>query len=414
MSKIYILSLGCPRNLADSEVIAGRLKLKGHVIVDTPDADIGIVNTCAFIKEAKQESIDAVLDLIELKNKGRLKKIFVAGCLPQRYGKELVEHLREVDGYWGRISLNHAHERLRLTPAHYAYVKISDGCRNNCSYCIIPKIKGKYASRSIKSIIDEVDILNKAKTSEINIVGQDTTLYGVDIYKKQNLASLLKEIIKHSRNIHWIRLLYLHPAHIQDALLDLIASEQKICKYVDLPVQHINNRILKIMNRHTTRNDILKLIDKIRKKIPGVALRTALIVGFPTETEKEFKELEDFVRDASFERLGVFVYSREERTRAFNLRPQISDKLKNERFDRLMSLQQEISCQINKKYLGTIQEVLIEEKNKSNIYLGRTQMDAPEVDGLVYVKSAKALSPGDFVKVKINDTLEYDLAGELA
>jgi ribosomal protein S12 methylthiotransferase len=208
--------------------------------------------------------------------------------------------------------------------------------------------------------------------------------------------------------------LYLHPAHIEDALLELIAREQKICKYVDLPIQHINNRLLKIMNRHTKKEEISKLIDKIRKKIPGVALRTALIVGFPTETEKEFRELEDFIRDVSFERLGVFKYSREEGTRAYSLKPQISDKIKNERFSRLMELQQEVSSGINKKYLGTLQEVLIEEKNKSNIYLGRTQMDAPEVDGLVYVKSAKTLVPGDFVKVKIKDTLEYDLAGELA
>ncbi|MDD5237221.1 MAG: 30S ribosomal protein S12 methylthiotransferase RimO, partial [Candidatus Omnitrophica bacterium] len=406
--------LGCPRNLADSEIIAGRLKAKGYTIVDTPRADIGMVNTCAFIKEAKEESIEAILGLVELKNKGALKKVIVSGCLPQRYGGELARHLKEVDGFTGRISLNHTSNRYRSTPQHYAYVKISDGCRNNCSYCVIPKIKGPYASRTEDSVLQEIDCLNKAGTSEINIIGQDTTLYGTDLGKCQSLHHILKKIIKHGKNIHWVRLLYLYPGHVQDELLELIAAEPKVCKYIDLPIQHINDRILKLMHRHTTGAQIRKLLEKVRKKIPGVAIRTALITGFPTERDEEFRELLDFVRESKFERLGVFVYSREEDTRAAGLKPQVPEKTRRARFDELMSLQQEISLEINRKYLGTVQEVLIEAEEKENIYLGRTEMDAPEVDGSVYVKSDKKLNPGEFVKVNINDTLEYDLAGDLA
>ncbi|MCM8770878.1 MAG: 30S ribosomal protein S12 methylthiotransferase RimO [Candidatus Omnitrophica bacterium] len=414
MKKVYILSLGCPRNLVDSEIISGRLKAKDYTIVDTAEADVAIVNTCAFIKEAKEESIEAILDLIELKEKGILKKVIVAGCLAQRYGKTLTQHLKEVDGLVGRISLNHTKERFRLTPPHYAYVKISEGCINNCSYCVIPKIKGRYTSRPLESILTEVRSLDRTKTKEINIIGQDITLYGTDLNQGKGLELLLREILKCIKHIRWIRLLYLHPAHLEDGLLDLLAKEERLCRYIDLPLQHINNRLLKLMQRKTSKEEILRLIEKIRKKIPQVAIRTSLLVGFPSETDDEFEELIDFVRQTKFERLGAFIYSREEGTLAYNLKPQIPLKIKQARFNRLMSLQQEISQSVNQKYLGTVQEVLIDERQKDNIYLGRTQMDAPEVDGLVYIKSDKNLKSGDFVKVKITDTLEYDLVGELA
>lgn len=412
MDKIGILSLGCPRNLVDSEIILSRLKSKGYSIVDLANADIGILNTCSFITEAKQESIEAIFDLIDLKRQGRLKKILVFGCLPQRYKEKLIPHLKEVDAFVGRISLNHTKKICSLTPRHYAYVKICEGCINNCSFCIIPKIKGEFTSRSQDSIIEEVKALDERGVKEINIIGQDITLYGKDIYKNLTLVELLKNILKNTTNIDWIRLLYLHPSRITDDLLDLIRNETRITKYIDLPLQHINERILRLMGRDITKTKILRLIDKIRDKIPGVAIRTALIVGFPTETDKEFKELLKFIEEIKFERLGVFIYSREEGTPAYNLKPQITEKIKNERFNTIMSRQQEIAQKINERYLGKVIDALIDEKEDGH-YLGRSQYDAPEVDGIVFVKSSIPLMPGEFKKVKITDTLEYDLVGEI-
>jgi ribosomal protein S12 methylthiotransferase len=409
--KIGILSLGCPRNLVDSEGILSRLKLKGYPIVDLEDADIGIINTCSFIKEAKQESIEAILDLIDLKAQGRLKKIIVYGCLSQRYKEELLPHFKEVDAFIGRVSLNHTRKSYSLTPEHYAYVKICEGCVNNCSFCVIPQIKGKFSSRGIDSVIEEVRRLDEQKVKEINIVGQDITLYGKDQYRSPKLAGLLRKILGHTRGINWIRLLYLYPSRISDDLLGLIKDEPRICKYIDLPIQHINNRILKLMNRDATKEEILRLIDKIRRRIPDVAIRTSLIVGFPTETDREFKELWEFVRSVQFDRLGAFIYSREEGTPAYSFKPQVSQRAAQERLQIIMSTQQEIARGLNEKYLGRVMDVLIDEKENDS-YLGRTQYDAPEVDGIVFVKSAGPLCPGDLIKVKITDTLEYDLAGE--
>lgn len=411
MNKVGILSLGCPRNLVDSETIVSRLKLKGYQIVDIEDARIGILNTCSFIKEAKEESIEAILELIDLKKQGRLKKIIIYGCLPQRYKEELLPSLKEVDAFLGRISLNHTKKRCLLTPRHYAYVKVCEGCQNNCSFCIIPKIKGRFTSRSINSVIEEVKSLEGEAVKEINIIGQDITLYGGDLYKKFKLTELLKNILSNAKNINWVRLLYLHPSRITDDLLGLIKNEERICKYIDLPLQHINNRILKLMNRDTTRAQILKLIEKIRKKIPAVALRTSLIAGFPTETDREFNELLEFIEEIKFERLGVFMYSREEGTPAYNFRPQVSQQIKEERFNTIMSRQQKIAKKINEKFIGKVIDVLIEEK-EHDYYLGRSQYDAPEVDGVVFVKSPHALSPGELIKARVTDTFEYDLVGE--
>lgn len=414
MKKAYILSLGCPRNLADSEVLCGRLKKKGFSIVETPCADIGIVNTCAFIKDAKQESIDAILDLIQLKKEGKIKKVVVAGCLPQRFGSGLTKHLKEVDSFIGRISLHHhTGEHFRLTPPHFSYVKISEGCRNFCSYCIIPSIKGRYESRVRASIIDEAQKLDAAGAKEINIVGQDITLYGSDRHETQGLITLIRDILKHTKRIHWLRLLYLHPRRISVELLELIAHEPRICKYVDVPIQHCNDRILKLMNRQTTKRQITQCIERIRKIVPHVALRTSVIVGFPGETKEEFQELYDFIGQVQFERLGAFSYSREEGTRAYAMKPQISEKTKNARLDAIMRRQQEIAELVNSRFLGTTQEIIIDEIDKDGVYLGRTQFDAPEVDGMVYVHAKRKLSPGNFANVRITDTLEYDLVGDM-
>ncbi|MBU0709577.1 MAG: MiaB/RimO family radical SAM methylthiotransferase [Candidatus Omnitrophica bacterium] len=412
MKKVGILSLGCPRNLVDSESILGRINAKGYPVVDMNKADIGIINTCAFIEDAKKESIDAILDLLELKKEGRLERVIVYGCLSQRYKEQLSREFPEVDAFVGRVSLNHETRRYPLTPAHFAYLKICESCVNNCSFCIIPKIKGRFQSLDMDSVLRKVEGFNKQGVSELNIIGQDITGFGMDLYKRPRLSWLLREILKKATDIDWIRLLYLYPNRISEELLELISSEKKFCKYIDLPIQHINQRILSLMNRDTTKEETIKLIAKIRKIIPGVVLRTSIIAGFPSETEKEFKELLRFLKEVRFERLGAFIYSREENTPAYGFQGQIPEKIKIERFDAIMSLQREVSSEVNSRMIGQIIDVLIDEEENGS-YLGRSQYDAPEVDGLVYVRSKQKLKAGDFVKVKINDTLEYDLIGEV-
>jgi len=409
--KVGILSLGCVRNLVDSEHLLGRLRLKGSRIVDIAKADVGILNTCAFIKDAKLESIEAILDLIELKKNGRLKKIIVCGCLSQRYPDQLRKEFPEVDAFIGRHELTAEPARYALTPGHYAYLKICEGCLNNCSFCVIPRIKSSFRSLRMPDILRRAREFNSQGLSELNIIGQDITGYGRDIYGRFRLPELVRKIAAGSGRIGWLRLLYLYPSRISDDLLKTIRDQERICKYIDLPVQHINERILRLMNRHTGKKAILKLIENIRKTIPGVCLRTSLIVGFPSETGKEFRELLDFVRDARFERLGVFSYSREEDTRAFFLPGQVPAKVKEERFNAVMTCQQEISRQVNRGFMGKTLKVLIDEKRNGD-YIGRSQYDAPEVDGVVYVRTARKLSPGDFVEARIIDTLEYDLIGE--
>ncbi|TRZ96421.1 MiaB/RimO family radical SAM methylthiotransferase [bacterium] len=410
--KIGILSLGCPRNLVDSESILGRLKAKGYPLVDLDKADIGIVNTCAFIEDAKRESIDAILDLIQLKKEGKLKKVIVYGCLPQRYQDYLIKELPEIDAFCGRISLNHDFPLVSLTPKHYRYLKICEGCINACSFCVIHRIKGRFASLDRGSLLKKVEEFDRQKIAELNIIGQDITGYGLDLYGAAGLPQLLRRLIARSKNIGWIRLLYTYPNRVSDDLLSLIKDQPRICKYIDLPIQHINDRILKLMNRRTTSREILRLIDKIRKNIPGAAIRTSLIVGFPSETDAQFRDLLKFIRQVRFERLGAFIYSPEEGTPAANFKKQIPRKIKLERLDMIMAEQQKISRQVNRGFLGKTIEVLIDEKEKDG-YLGRSQYDAPEVDGLVYVKSKSALKPGEFVKVRIEDTLEYDLVGSV-
>ncbi|MDD5408557.1 MAG: MiaB/RimO family radical SAM methylthiotransferase [Candidatus Omnitrophica bacterium] len=411
--KLGILTLGCPRNLVDSESLLGRLNSKGYSIVDDiAEAEVVLVNTCAFIEEARRESVDAILDLVELKKRGKLKKIIVYGCLAQRY-KDLNKELPEIDAFVGALGLNHESKRFALTPKHYAYLKVCEGCVNNCSYCIIPKIKGRLNSLDESSIIRKVKGFNREKISELNIIGQDITGYGLDLSGKSQLCGLLNKIIRNAPDIGWIRLLYLNPERVSDELLELIRANEQVCKYIDLPIQHINNRILKLMNRLITKKEIVSLIDKIRKVIPGVCLRTSLIVGFPSETDKEFEELLDFVKEIQFERLGAFIYSREEDTAAYGFKGQITQELKQKRFDIIMAAQQAISAEVNARFLGRSMRVLIEEE-QDGAYIGRSQLDAPEVDGLVYVNSKRSLKAGEFAEVKITDTLEYDLAGEVA
>ena len=410
-AKIGILSLGCARNLVDSEGILGRLRSKGHEIVDLKDADVAIVNTCAFVEDAKKESIDAILDVIELKRKGKIKKIIVHGCLSQRYKDELRKELSEVDAFVGKVALDPGLDRFPIAARHYAYLKICEGCINNCSFCIIPKIKGRFTSLDESLILRKVRQFGKDKLSELNIIGQDITGYGIDHGGKPRLEALLRDLLKNAQGIGWIRLLYLNPERVTDELLGIIREAPKICKYIDLPIQHINDRILRLMKRGSKKKDIAALVHKIRKAIPGVALRTSVIVGFPTETDKEFKELVSFIEDAGFERLGAFIYSREEGTAAYSMKGQIPRKIKDNRFDAVMSVQQKVSRQVNLRLMGKIIDVLIDE-TKDECYLGRSRFDAPEVDGMVYVNSAKSLKPGDFVKVRVTDTLEYDLVGE--
>lgn len=437
--KISLISLGCARNLVDSEVIAGKLESKGFAVTgDTGSSDVLIINTCGFIEEAKRESIDIILKGARLKKEGRISKLIVCGCLTQRYPGQLSGDIPEIDALLGvdafrhidkaveavlrnkafvsvntpRFVYSHKSPRRVMTPPHYAYVKIAEGCRNRCSYCAIYNIRGRLKSRPISSIISEIKALSCAgKKAELNIIAQDTSSYGMDRYNKAMLPKLLRKISR-LKPAGWIRLLYTHPLHFTDELIEVIAEEDSICKYIDLPIQHISDKILTAMNRKVTRRDIESLIKKIRRRIPGVCLRTSVIVGFPNETEKDFKQLFDFISTAQFERLGAFIYSREDGTPAYGFKGQVAEKVKQRRFDSIMSLQQEVSEKVNARFSGKRLKVLIEEKREKGLYAGRTEYDAPEVDGMVYVRSKTSLRPGKFAEVKITDTLEYDLIGK--
>ena len=413
--KVGVINLGCARNLVDAQMMLGRLKKNGHRIVDVEQADTVIVNTCSFIAEARQESVDTILDLLELKKQGKIKKVIVAGCLAQRYGKDLTKEFKEVDAFVGTPTLQRDDNgaQLQLTPKHFAYVKICESCFNACSFCAIPKIKGKFISRTIESVVKEVQELDAKGVREINIIGQDITAYGMDIYREKSLARLLKELVKVTKNVQWIRLLYAFPAHVTDELIDVIASEEKICSYIDIPLQHVSDHILKEQNRNITTQGTWDLMKKFRSKIPNGFIRTTYIVGMPGETQADFDELRAFNQQMKFERVGVFVYSKEEDTKAASMPNHVPEKTKKERLDILMKDQQEISKKIQESFVGRRLKVLIEEKEKNSkeTYIGRSEYDAPDVDGLVYVRSSKALKAGDFVMVDITDAYEYDLAG---
>ena len=415
MKKTFsMISLGCPRNLVDSECLISEFKKAGYRLKERAiGADTVIINTCAFIEDAKKESIDTILKVIDAKKSGSVKRIIVAGCLPERYTNELESELKEIDEFRGVLDFKHTfktHDTRTLTPRHYAYLKISEGCRNTCTYCVIPRLKGPYTSRSIPSIVEEIKQLVHEDVKEIILVGQDTSLYGIDLYGKKKLAELLKTLEEISGK-RWLRLLYCHPANLDKDVIKVIRDSGVLCRYIDLPIEHINNKILKRMGRRISRADIVSLIDNIRNEIKGAAVRTSIIVGFPGETEKDFCELLAFIEEARFERLGLFKYSREEDTPAFRYEGQIPEKEKERRFAEAMSLQQKISAEINERFKGRTLKVLIEKKEK-DYYIGRTEYDAPEVDGIVYIRG-KNLKPGKFYDVRINDTYEYDLAGEV-
>ncbi|SCI98761.1 Ribosomal protein S12 methylthiotransferase RimO [uncultured Clostridium sp.] len=439
MLKIALESLGCSKNLVDAEIMMGILNRKGYKLVgDFEEADIILVNTCGFIESAKQESIDTILDLAQLKETGNLKLLIVTGCLAQRYSNELQAEIPEIDAIVGTgsyqqideiiaglekenniISLNDIEfaynedlPRYVTTPDYMAYLKIGEGCDNHCTYCIIPKLRGKYRSRKMEDIIREAKELASNGVKELVVIAQDTTKYGIDLYGEVKLPQLLEELAK-IEGIKWIRIMYSYPESITEELVKVIKKYDNICNYFDMPIQHASNKVLKLMNRHTTKEDIKSKVDMIRSYIPDATLRTTIIVGFPGETEEDFNELVQFAKDVEFDRLGAFTYSREEDTAADKLPNHIEEDIKLKRRDKLMLVQQEISQRLNAKKINNEYEVLIEEQIEDKVYVGRTQGDAEEIDSIVYVKSENQLEPGDFVKVKINNALEYDLMGDV-
>lgn len=437
MNNVHIVTLGCSKNDVDSSMMYSLLDKDKYKMVENPnEADILIVNTCGFIDAAKEESIDTILESVEYKNEGRCKKVLLSGCLAQRYPEELIKEIPEIDGIIGTGNIEYINELLdrslsgdlfvktdNLNSAYLEgirkekvntteYVKISEGCNNNCSYCIIPSLRGKNRSRKIEDVYKEVEYLVSKGAREIILIAQNTTDYGIDLYSKYSLANLIREISK-IEELKWIRVLYLYPDHFTDDLIEEFKNNDKLVNYVDMPLQHISDNVLKNMNRKTSKDHIIKTLKNLRKSVPDIVIRTTFIVGFPGENQEDFDQLVDFIEDIKFDKLGVFEYSREEGTRAASLDEQIPDNIKEERKNEIMAIQSDISGEILSKNLGKTFKVLIEEKIDDNNYVGRTYMDSPEIDGVTYVQSDKELEIGDFVQVEIIDSLDYDLVGEL-
>lgn len=439
MLKIALESLGCSKNLMDAEIMTGILKEKGYEFVEEfAEADIIIVNTCGFIRDAKQESIDTIVELSQLKEFGKLKYLIVTGCLAQRYADELLEEIPEIDAIVGTgnfMNISEIIDRLESeknvteigniefafdetlpryvsTPEHMAYLKIGEGCSNHCTYCIIPKLRGKYRSRKIEDIVEEAKTLAAEGVKELVVIAQDTTRYGEDLYGEAKLAELLEELAG-IEGIKWIRIMYSYPESITEKLIDVIAAHDNICSYFDMPIQHASNRVLKRMNRRTSKEDIRSKVEMIRNKIPDAVIRTTVIVGFPGETEEDLEELIEFMKEIKFDRLGAFAYSREEDTPADRMDGHMDEEIKEERRDRVMMVQQAISEEINQKREDKVFEVLIEEKAEEGVYVGRTQGDAEEIDSVVYVNSDEELEIGSFVNVYITEAMEYDLIGDV-
>ena len=439
MLKIALESLGCSKNLVDAEIMMGILNKKGYKLTgDFEEVDVILVNTCGFIESAKQESIDTIIEFANLKETGNLKLLIVTGCLAQRYSDELKQEIPEIDAIVGTGSYQNIDEILEglqkekqivslkdievvynedlpryvSTPEYMAYLKISEGCDKHCTYCIIPKLRGKQKSRKIEDIVAEAKTLSENGVKELVVIAQDSTMYGSDIYGEAKLPQLLEELAK-IEELKWIRIMYSYPESITEELVDVIRRHDNICSYFDMPIQHASNKILKLMNRQTTREELLAKINMIRTAIPNATLRTTLITGFPGEDEKDFEELVEFVKEVKFDKLGVFPYSREEGTAADKLPNHLEQEVKEQRRDTIMMVQQGISEEINQNKVGNIYEVLIEEQIENNVYVGRTIFDAEEIDSIVYVKSHTQLEPGDFVNVKINTALEYDLMGDI-
>lgn len=438
---ILFVSLGCDKNLVDSEVMLGLIQDKGYKITnDEKEADIIVVNTCCFIQDAKEESVTTILEMAELKKTAQLKALIVTGCLAERYKKEIQDEIQEVDGILGTSSYEKIVEvieevltgkktqnfqdinylpisktkRINTTGGYYSYLKIAEGCDKFCTYCIIPKVRGNYRSVPMEELVEEAERLGKSGIKELILVAQETTLYGQDIYGKKCLPELLKKLCK-VEGIQWIRILYCYPEEITEELIEVIKEEEKICNYLDMPVQHGADNILKRMGRRTNKQELLDVIEKLRSNIPDISLRTTLITGFPGETEEEHKELMGFIDLVGFDRLGVFTYSPEEDTPAAGMEDQIPEEVKEARKKELMELQQEISLDNAQDMVGTSLKVMIEGKlPEDNVYIGRTYKDAPNVDGFIFVTSDKELMSGDFVPVVVTSAKEYDLIGEVA
>ena len=439
--KVSMVSLGCPKNLVDAEVMLGVLAKQNYEITtDEKDADVIIVNTCSFIKEAKQESIDAILDLAERKQDGRCHTLIVSGCLPQRYQEELAQELPEVDifigtGDYPRIAEILAEKsgtdhqlryigdpdyiydetlpRLNSSPAWYSYLKIGEGCSNCCSYCIIPQLRGTYRSRPQNALVVEAEMLVARGVKELNIISQDITRYGSDLADGSSLETLIRRLAAID-GLRWIRLLYAYPDGITDSLIELIRDEPKVCKYLDIPIQHISDPVLKAMKRRSSEQQIRDLIAKLRSEIPGIALRTSLIVGFPGETVEDFTTLTQFVEQTQFDRLGVFCYSKEEGTPAAEMPEQITERVKRERYRKLMRAQARLSFRRNRSLIGTSEQVIVEGYSEETELLlkGRSSRQAPDIDGQVYITAGNA-NVGDIVTLKITDSSDYDLIGEI-
>ena len=437
---ILFISLGCDKNLVDSEVMLGLLDKKGYQIVDSEeDADIIVVNTCCFIHDAKEESIQTILEMAEYKKEGKLKALIVTGCLAQRYQQEIIDEIPEVDAVLGTTSYDHIVEaveealagnghvvledvdalpdvkekRLVTTGGHYAYMKIAEGCDKHCTYCIIPKLRGNYRSVPMEKLLAEAKDLADQGVKELILVAQETTVYGKDLYGEKSLHKLLRELCKIS-GIQWIRILYCYPEEIYDELIQTIKEENKVCHYLDLPIQHASDAVLKRMGRRTSKAQLVEIIEKLRKEIPDISLRTTLITGFPGETQEQHEELKDFVDEMEFDRLGVFTYSPEEDTPAATMTEQIPEEVKEDRQAELMELQQEIAFDLAEDMVGREVLVMIEGKGADeNAYVGRTYKDAPNVDGLIFINTDEELMSGDFARVRVTGALEYDLIGEL-
>ena len=437
---ILFISLGCDKNLVDSEVMLGLLDSKGYQIVDDETlADIIVVNTCCFIHDAKEESIQTILDMAQYKTEGRLKALVVTGCLAQRYQQEILEEIPEVDAVLGTTSYDkivdaveealegQGHvkmqdldalplvetKRLVTTGGHFAYLKIAEGCDKHCTYCIIPKIRGNYRSVPMERLIKEAQELADQGVKELMLVAQETTVYGMDLYGRKSLSKLLRELCKIS-GIRWIRILYCYPEEIDEELIQTIKEEPKICHYLDLPIQHASDGVLKRMGRRTSKAQLVEIIGRLRQEIPDITLRTTLITGFPGETKEQHEELMEFVDEMEFERLGVFTYSQEEDTPAAGFEDQVEEEVKEDRQAEIMELQQEIVFEQAESMIGREVLVMIEGKvADENAYVGRTYRDAPNVDGLIFVNTEEELMSGDFARVRVTGAAEYDLIGEL-
>lgn len=422
------MSLGCSKNLVDSEVLMAQLTANDFQVSfeKDADADIVVINTCGFIKDAKQESIDTILQHVRAKERGQVKKLYVMGCLAERYMKDLKKEIPDVDQYFGVNSLKEIissiggnykadliGERQLTTPSHYAYLKISEGCNRNCTFCAIPMMRGKHISKPVDEIIKEANNLAAKGVKELILIAQDLTYYGIDLYKKNQFAYLL-ENLSEVKGIEWIRLHYAYPAGFPEEAIKVIRQKSNICKYIDIPVQHINNRILALMQRGHSREQTIQLLQKIRQEIPDVALRTTIIVGFPGETQEEFDELLDFISIYKFDRLGVFMYSPEEGTKAYKLPDNIPDEVKKERMEKIMDVQQSISLKLN---IGKVDKVFqtIIDRQEGEYYIGRTEFDSPEIDNEVLISSNnKDLLIGSFYPVKVSKADYFDLFGTVS